>query len=74
MLHTKFDVISLVLCSLYLLNGLQMSNHLVQNINFGITKSSLENIYRTSAIITRGLYTFYPLFEVQKRFFKGLFS
>ena len=22
---------------------------------------------------TRGLYTFYPLFEVQKRFFKGLF-
>ena len=31
-------------------------------------------IYRTRAIITRGLYTFYPLFEVQKRFFKGLFS
>ena len=30
--------------------------------------------YRTRAIITRGLYTFYPLFEVQKRFFKGLFS
>ena len=31
-------------------------------------------IYSTRAIITRGLYTFYPLFEVQKRFFKGLFS
>ena len=30
--------------------------------------------YRTRAIITRGLYTFYQLFEVQKRFFKGLFS
>ena len=30
--------------------------------------------YRTRAIITRGLYTFYPLFEVQKRFFMGLFS
>ena len=30
--------------------------------------------YRTRAIITRGLYTFYPLFEVQKRFFKELFS
>ena len=66
--HTKFDVISLVLCSLYLLNGLQMSNHLVQNINFGIAKSSLENIYRTSAIITRGLYIVYPIFEDQKCF------
>ena len=33
-----------------------------------------DSIYRTRAIITRGLYTFYPLFEVQKRFFKGLFS
>ena len=29
--------------------------------------------YRTRAILTRELYTFYPLFEVQKRFFKGLF-
>ena len=34
----------------------------------------LEIEYRTRAIITRGLYTFYPLIEVQKRFFKGLFS
>ena len=30
--------------------------------------------YRTRAITNRGLYTFYPLFEVQKRFFEGLFS
>ena len=29
--------------------------------------------YRTRAIITHGLYTFYPLFEVQKRFFQGAF-
>ena len=30
--------------------------------------------YCTRAIITRGLYTFYPLFEGQKRFFKEVFS
>ena len=30
-------------------------------------------IHRTFAIITRGLYTFYPIFEGQKRFFKELF-
>ena len=29
--------------------------------------------YRTRAIITRGLYIFYPLFEGQKRFFKEVF-
>ena len=34
----------------------------------------LNSRYRTRAIITRGLYSFYPLFEAQKRFFKGLFS
>ena len=28
--------------------------------------NSLETTYRTRAIITRGLYSFYPLFEVQK--------
>ena len=28
-----------------------------------------KNIYRTRAIITRGLYSFYPLFGVQKRAF-----
>ena len=31
-------------------------------------------IYRTRAIIPRGLYTFYLLFEGQKRFFKEVFS
>ena len=30
-------------------------------------------IYQTRAIITCGLYTFYQLFEVQKRFFQGAF-
>ena len=30
--------------------------------------------YRTRAIITRGLYTFYHIFEGQKRLFKELFS
>ena len=34
----------------------------------------LHLVYRTRAIITRGFYTFYTLYEVQKRFFKGLFS
>ena len=33
-----------------------------------------EDEYRTRAIITRGLYIFYPLFEGQKRFFKEVFS
>ena len=32
------------------------------------------DFYRTRAIITRGLYTFYPIFKGQKRFFKELFS
>ena len=32
-----------------------------------------KGIYRTRAIITRGLYVFYPIFESQKRFFKELF-
>ena len=31
-------------------------------------------IYHMRAIITRGLYIFYPLFEGQKRFFKEFFS
>ena len=29
--------------------------------------------YRTHAIITRGLYTFYPIFEGQKRFLRSFF-
>ena len=32
------------------------------------------NVYRTHIIIIRGLYTSYPLFEVQKYFFKDLFN
>ena len=38
------------------------------------SKSYKEKNYRTRAIITRGLYTFYPLFKGQKRFFKEVFS
>ena len=30
--------------------------------------------YHTRAIMTRGLYTFYTIFEGQKRFFKEVFS
>ena len=33
--------------------------------------TSMNIKYRTRAIITRGLYTFYQLFEVQKRFLRG---
>ena len=33
-----------------------------------------KSMYRTRTIITRGFYSFYPLFEVQKRFFTELFS
>ena len=33
-----------------------------------------QNTYRTRAIITRGLHTFYPIFDGQKRLFKELFS
>ena len=33
--------------------------------NVGHTKNG-KNIYRMRAIITQGLYTFYPLFEVSK--------
>ena len=37
-------------------------------------KLELALIYHTLAIITHGLYIFYPLFEVLKRFFKKFFS
>ena len=52
---------------------------ITKQAKFGVSNSinvdlTLQCKYRTRAIITRGLYTFYPLFEVQKRFFKGLFS
>ena len=49
----------------------QMTKMLCIN-NFIVTWNGF--IYCMRAIITRGLYTFYPLFEVQKRFFNGLFS
>ena len=39
----------------------------------GILYILKESMYRTRAIITRGLYTFYPIFKGQKRFFKELF-
>ena len=39
-----------------------------------VKTSAFQYTYRTRAIITRGLYTFYPIFEGQKRFFKVLFS
>ena len=45
-----------------------------QKFGLGIPRSDYSfYIYRTRAIITRGLYTFYPLFGVQKRFFKVQF-
>ena len=44
-------------------------------------KSESENyvfsymiIYHMCTILTHGLYTFYPIFEGQKRFFKEVFS
>ena len=33
-----------------------------------------DSDYRTRAIITRGLYTFYPIFEDQKRFLRSFFG
>ena len=50
--------------------GCEVSRRCQHKWNYIITKY----IYRTRTIITRGLYSFYPLFEAQKRFFKGLFS
>ena len=37
-----------------------------------LNSSSFEK-YRTPAITNRGLYTFYPLFEIQKRFSRVFF-
>ena len=34
-----------------------------------VIELAIEHTYRTRAIITRGLYTFNPIFEVQKRVF-----
>ena len=41
-----------------------------------VIKSQTKNNqtkYRTRAIITRGLYIFYPIFEGQKRFLRSFF-
>jgi hypothetical protein len=35
--------------------------------------TKFDIIYRTRAIVIRGLYFFNPLFESQKRYFKELF-
>ena len=58
----------------------QSCHHIADELSFELKVNSpplivriIILIYRTRAIITRGLYTFYPLFEVQKRFFKGFF-
>ena len=37
------------------------------------TTKMLKNIHPTRAIINRGLYTFYPLFEVEKHFLRFFF-
>ena len=33
------------------------------NINYSVKYSNVDSKYRTRAIITRGLYTFYPIFH-----------
>ena len=38
-----------------------------------IHRASQSYNYRTRAIITRSLYTFYPIFESQKRFLRNFF-
>ena len=48
--------------------GWQKSNKIVQ-----LKYICVIDIDHTRAFITRGLYTFYPLCEVQKRFFQGAF-
>ena len=42
-------------------------------LSLEVNKFCFKNNYCMRVIITRGLYTFYPLFKVQKRFFKGIF-
>ena len=41
--------------------------------NISLHQFSYGLIYRSRAIITRGLYTFYPIFEGQKRFLGAFF-
>ena len=55
------------------LKEIQNANHNPFNQNYAIVSPSRYSCnYRTRAIITRGLYTFYPIFEGQKRLFKEL--
>ena len=44
-----------------------------QSGELAFTKIENHYVYRTHAIRTHGLYTFYPIFEGQKCFFKELF-
>ena len=49
-------------------------NNLKNKKYYSSTSHHLERLeYCTPTIITRGLYTFYPLFEVQTRFSMGFF-
>ena len=48
--------------------------HLLEYCQNHETSGNIVNTYHTRTIITRGLYTFYPIFEVQKHFFKDVFS
>ena len=52
-------------------NDGRVSRHYFFGLKYERRKNKTN--YHTHAIITRGLYTFYPLFEVQKHFFKGRF-
>ena len=53
--------------------NLLLSPFQVSSLYLGHWRGGPVYVYRTRAIITRDLYTFYPLFEVQKRFFQGAF-
>jgi hypothetical protein len=61
--------VSLVIPALH-----QNKSTLISKIVPNCTWHYLYSIYCTRAIITRGLYIFYPLFGSQKRFFKEVFS
>ena len=70
-----FGPISSTAADVAVLIGKGQGYNIIDYVFFQRCKKSVEGlVYRTRAIITRGLYIFYPLFEVQKRFFKGLFS
>ena len=49
------------------------SNSITEGVQPSQNAAYLVVIYRTRAIIARGLYTFYPLFEVKKLFLRGFF-